>query len=1016
MVVVAGESAGGAGRSTIASNDANIHTMWHQGQSPAVSEGGILGLPPPPPPPPSSASPPQIATCPTASGMSKRSYFSAGSDGIIGSGGSRGSLSLSGGSRSDNSGRAGLGLGSGCNEDGPSSRYGRYGNSNLELDADANEDIGEEDTVLGAADAVLATSPIGIAASKVELSSYFAAEAGQHQPQQQHGQGNSGTAVTMAMGLEGLSLDEMENDENIHPGGPVTAFGDGDSERRTVTKKPFLRKGSRREPSSLHRFQITSTNNPANKATASLASPNVEVDAMATGMGGPPPPSSATSLEALEKMQQDQMDDLERRMARRREAREMQQRRKRGVHGNAGTTGTISSGSGGGSATTSPHSALVKAPYATEDDDPMVLGGSSTSSTRGDAGGVGRGYTPTTSNKQQQLQRSGGKMTGSNSKKKVGGRVPFQSGTSRNGSGAKAMATISSTAAAQTMTSSAAIRGGSGRTSGQHQRQERRGDGVGDGVGMTIDPAQLLAQQQRNDEQWSLLKSMRRRQEAALRDAEQEREAVRSWAMSEKESVTKWSNEQRSLIRKERHRASTAALASHRERQKEEKQQQGAYEELEKSSREEIATLRLTVDKLRTEMEGAKSKYRMSERKLRDKIKSQGEIIRQLKSEIGSPPIQVSSSTRHGATSSGSNATPTVAFGSTLPREKKQRVFGKKNMTTTSGGTGSRALRDSYDGNAESEEEEKVGGHSNDNDDRGISTEEVEVVIVDKTPAEVLPPKADSPVPINTAWEEEKIPATVEAPRVEDLVEETTEQWMKRLQERHNTLPFGADSGSAGTGVVPPISTTPAPSEKDELLARANQLMSGGSAGGNSVHHSSSGLVGSIQKPLGASLSHHVISTNPLAPLYFGPSAYPIAQQTPDPHLVTSTSIEALGSTEGKRVVSYSNGTTKETLPDGTTRVCFANGDIKTTYGHQNVTIYYYAAAETTHTTHPDGLEVFQFANKQTEKHFPDGRKEVYFVDGPVKMINPDGSGETTFPDGVRIVEMANGTKQIIRG
>ena len=239
---------------------------------------------------------------------------------------------------------------------------------------------------------------------------------------------------------------------------------------------------------------------------------------------------------------------------------------------------------------------------------------------------------------------------------------------------------------------------------------------------------------------------------------------------------------------------------------------------------------------------------------------------------------------------------------------------------------------------------------------------------------------------------------------------------MKRLQERHNTLPFGADAGSAGASVVPRTSTTPATSEKDELLARANQLMSGGSAGANSVRHSGSCLGGSNQKPLGASISHQVISTNPLVPRSVGPSVHPVAQQTPDPHLVTSTSIEAMGSAEGKRVVSYSNGTTKETLPDGTTRVCFANGDIKTTYAHQSVTIYYYAAAETTHTTHPDGSEVFQFANKQTEKHFPDGKKEVYFVDGTIKMINADGSSETTFPDGVRIVEMANGTKQIIRG
>ena len=51
----------------------------------------------------------------------------------------------------------------------------------------------------------------------------------------------------------------------------------------------------------------------------------------------------------------------------------------------------------------------------------------------------------------------------------------------------------------------------------------------------------------------------------------------------------------------------------------------------------------------------------------------------------------------------------------------------------------SRAQRDdSCDGNAETDEEEKVEGHSNDNDDHGtsISTVEVEVTFVDKTPAE----------------------------------------------------------------------------------------------------------------------------------------------------------------------------------------------------------------------------------------------------------------------------------------
>ena len=216
---------GGAGSAACSS----FASMLHQGQSPANSEGGILGLPPPPPAPPSSASPP-IATGPTASSgnsrMSKRSYFSAGSDGIIGSGGSRGSLSLSGGSSSNNSGRASLGLGSGSGSDsGPFSRYGN--NSKLELDRDAEDDEvireEEEDTVLGAADAVLATSPIGIAASKVELSSYFAAEARQ---QEQHGQKKDGTAmmrtkIHVGSGLEGLSLNEMDTTRTVIPAVPL---------------------------------------------------------------------------------------------------------------------------------------------------------------------------------------------------------------------------------------------------------------------------------------------------------------------------------------------------------------------------------------------------------------------------------------------------------------------------------------------------------------------------------------------------------------------------------------------------------------------------------------------------------------------------------------------------------------------------------------------------------------------------------------------------------------------------
>ena len=61
--------------------------------------------------------------------------------------------------------------------------------------------------------------------------------------------------------------------------------------------------------------------------------------------------------------------------------------------------------------------------------------------------------------------------------------------------------------------------------------------------------------------------------------------------------------------------------------------------------------------------------------------------------------------------------------------------------------------------------------------------------------------------------------------------------------------------------------------------------------------------------------------------------------------------------------VKYRNGTIKEVLPDGTVEVRFTNGDIKRTLNGR--VDYYYAQAQTTHTTLPDGVEVYKFPNNQ---------------------------------------------------
>ena len=69
---------------------------------------------------------------------------------------------------------------------------------------------------------------------------------------------------------------------------------------------------------------------------------------------------------------------------------------------------------------------------------------------------------------------------------------------------------------------------------------------------------------------------------------------------------------------------------------------------------------------------------------------------------------------------------------------------------------------------------------------------------------------------------------------------------------------------------------------------------------------------------------------------------------------------------DGRRLISYRNGTRKELLPNGESLVHFVNGDTKTTgAGNSGVVVYYYAQADTTHTTYKDGVEVYEFPNKQ---------------------------------------------------
>lgn len=117
---------------------------------------------------------------------------------------------------------------------------------------------------------------------------------------------------------------------------------------------------------------------------------------------------------------------------------------------------------------------------------------------------------------------------------------------------------------------------------------------------------------------------------------------------------------------------------------------------------------------------------------------------------------------------------------------------------------------------------------------------------------------------------------------------------------------------------------------------------------------------------------------------------------------------------DGRKVIKYRNGTTKEIHPDGSSVVHFLNGDKKKSAADTGIIVYYYAQAETVHTTFPDGLEVYEFPNKQVEKHYKDGNKEIIFPDHTKKIIRVNGVNESIFPDGIRVIEYPDGSKDII--
>ena len=71
---------------------------------------------------------------------------------------------------------------------------------------------------------------------------------------------------------------------------------------------------------------------------------------------------------------------------------------------------------------------------------------------------------------------------------------------------------------------------------------------------------------------------------------------------------------------------------------------------------------------------------------------------------------------------------------------------------------------------------------------------------------------------------------------------------------------------------------------------------------------------------------------------------------------------------DGRRLITYHNGTTKILFPHDdyrTSLISFTNGDTKRLNSVTGEVVYYYKEADTIHTTYSDGRQVYAFPNKQ---------------------------------------------------
>lgn len=619
----------------------------------------------------------------------------------------------------------------------------------------------------------------------------------------------------------------------------------------TSCKKKFLRKGSRKEPSALHRVSLEET---VRRPLSRQKSLNETI--------------KEEKIKNLEKMQEKQLEDLKKRIDRRQKAREDIQKKKSGCKVQVSD----------------------------------IVDASENEITQ-----TNRGSSPNPNDAKQSIDSSSS-ASSSNSSYSMESEDDSNDDTSSSD--------IASVKEIRTRVVKESNR------QSKHQTKERinpkRTPSTRLDKNMTrrsTSNSKMEFKSPEIEEQWQLIKSMRRRQETALRNAEKEREETKAWATAEKEKLNKWKNQQRTLIEKEKKRVNNSIMISQRKKRQEKLEEQAAeaVQFSSKKAREEINGLTESLNKSRVEMDVIKSRHRLNEKRWKDMISERDKRILELRQELDS-------SIEAQEKSKAENTTLLEKIDRLIEENRRMKSKLKK----------------------KSKEATKVQDNTKAKEARDENSLDSVRDVREEQCCNVKRALLDDPI----IMDNDLLRSINTHP---DLLPEPKEDWLR------------ANSKADDDTCQPTADDT-----------QANHTPS-------------------IDRPKKESRT------------FFPPSE------------TSRSNSNHRDDNAGSRMTTYQNGTVKETLPDGTTIVRFVNGDVKTSYKNIGITVYYYHESKTSHTTHPDGTQLFEFASGQKEKHLPNGEKEVCYPDGTIQLFLPESGGtETLFPDGVRLFEETGGRKNVL--